>query len=1295
MKFILSLNLALAFALPIWAAGSDPAKTPPPPPGSIGFADRSPALDVLPGFQNPPPGYGIVPFYWWLGDPLTRERLSWQLEQMKGMGVSGYQINYAHSDKGGRSFGLTYPSEPAIFSKEWWELTDWFKAEAGKQGAGISLSDYTLGFGQGYMVDELLRDHPEVKGMELRMDKDGKVTPETMPWSLNPMHPMSGKWYAERFFGQFEKRFPGEAGKGLNFFFSDELEFGVSGRLWSDGFAEEFRKRKGYDIVPELAALFKDTGPRTPKLRLDYYDVLAALSEEGFFKPIFDWHQERGMILGCDHGGRGKRVDEFGDYFRTQRWNQGPGADQPRLGKDLIKAKVAASIAHLYDRPRVWLEGFYSSGWGTTSAGLIDATFANYAMGFNLLGLHGMYYSTHGGWWEWAPPDNTFRMPYWKHLKGFMDCQQRLAYLLSQGHYRCDVAILYPVAAVEAGMDGKTSVDTAFKIAHDIYGQGIDFDFMDFQSLDRAEVVGKELHVSGNIYKVLILPAMRAVRHSTLQKALEFKRAGGLVLSVGAQPEASDRIGRDDPDVAAMVRELFPNGPTNDAASAIPFRDYIGPGYIQHRKIGPRDVYAIYNAPKDTEVFFRAKGSVELWDPWSGTTKPLAVVSQNDEGTKLRLPLTEKEIQLIVFSPGKAQLASQSPISNPQSTIALDGPWEFELKPTLDNRFGDFHWPPTKAMIGAEARKLKYADETAANPGWQDPKFDDSKWPLVTCGFGPRFWKLGPLPENAEADAALAALKHVDPAKTVRIGGKDYSWQPYEFSWRYGIETDCAHQGYHGLKIQVADEFIGFGDIQHGHPGCKRVAEAGGTRYYLWTAVQSPQAGETPVSSGGLLPAKAWLNGESLDIKTGKADLSVGGNPLLLRYDKIGRGWFVPGSKPTVKADARPFSPQARWIWWPGDTEGNATRYFRREVNLTKIPESATMRLTCDNGYTLVVNGKEVGRDDDWRRVRQFDLTKVLMPGKNVIDVEARNVGGDGAFIGELTLRNPNNEAAFVATDGNWQSAPIPEGKWTAARVVSSYEDSLWAKHPHGPPQLETPSETAESENVLPWNVDLATRWFKEATRPVFDTRSEVERPAGWYRFIAPPGLRSLVLPVSAKPQLWADGKELLVSGDTGEWKASLAQPARSSALVAIRVEQTRGDYGGAAFSDYIRLDSGAGEISLGDWAKSSVLETYSGSAWYRKTFQLSAAQASSEITLDLGEVAASAEVRVNGHAAGVLAAPPWNLDISAFAKPGENHIEVLVCNTLANHYVTIPTHYRGETVSGLLGPVRLEVNSR
>ena len=61
---------------------------------------------------------------------------------------------------------------------------------------------------------------------------------------------------------------------------------------------------------------------------------------------------------------------------------------------------------------------------------------------------------------------------------------------------------------------------------------------------------------------------------------------------------------------------------------------------------------------------------------------------------------------------------------------------------------------------------------------------------------------------------------------------------------------------------------------------------------------------------------------------------------------------------------------------------------------------------------------------------------------------------------------------------------------------------------------------------------------------------------------------------------------------------------------------------------------------------------------------------------------------------AGIRVAPPWRVDISKQVKPGENRIEVLVFNTLANHYLTIPTRYRGELTSGLLGPVTLRLET-
>jgi hypothetical protein len=77
---------------------------------------------------------------------------------------------------------------------------------------------------------------------------------------------------------------------------------------------------------------------------------------------------------------------------------------------------------------------------------------------------------------------------------------------------------------------------------------------------------------------------------------------------------------------------------------------------------------------------------------------------------------------------------------------------------------------------------------------------------------------------------------------------------------------------------------------------------------------------------------------------------------------------------------------------------------------------------------------------------------------------------------------------------------------------------------------------------------------------------------------------------------------------------------------------------------------------------------------------------------LDLGKVVATAEIHVNDSVAGILVTAPWKVNITNWIRKGENKIEILVYNTLANHYLTIPTKYRGGSLkSGLIGPVKLE----
>ncbi|MBI2929177.1 MAG: hypothetical protein HYY24_26230 [Verrucomicrobia bacterium] len=437
------------------AAFSDPVNAVRAPSNAVGYPSRDESLDALPGFRNPPVGYGEVPFWWWTGDPLDEERLIWQLEQLHQKGISGVQVNYAHEDSPGWP---TYAAEPPIFSEPWWRIWGRVSDECRKRGMGIGLSTYTLDWpGADNLFRKLFYSKPELNALKLvalprqrltagqstsvdspgdliaarahRVDggrlqrggvdlmphvRDGRlawtasegqwelwlVRAERQANTLNPLLAGIGEVVIRDFYQRFEDAVPDKSHEGLNYFFNDELHVGAGTHVWNADFATEFTRRKGYDLFDLLPALWADLGTITPKVRMDYADVRMALMEERYFQPIYHWHASRGLIFACDSGGRGLQPDEFGDYFRATRWYTTPGHDTPGGQADLIKGKVSSSIASLYRRPRVWLEGYHSLGWGATPERLMFATRENYLYGCTLLNLHGLYYTTHGSFWE-------------------------------------------------------------------------------------------------------------------------------------------------------------------------------------------------------------------------------------------------------------------------------------------------------------------------------------------------------------------------------------------------------------------------------------------------------------------------------------------------------------------------------------------------------------------------------------------------------------------------------------------------------------------------------------------------------------------------------------------------------------------------------------------------------------------------------------------------------------------------------------------------------------------------------
>lgn len=131
----------------------------------------------------------------------------------------------------------------------------------------------------------------------------------------------------------------------------------------------------------------------------------------------------------------------------------------------------------------------------------------------------------------------------------------------------------------------------------------------------------------------------------------------------------------------------------------------------------------------------------------------------------------------------------------------------------------------------------------------------------------------------------------------------------------------------------------------------------------------------------------------------------------------------------------------------------------------------------------------------------------------------------------------------------------------------------------------------------------------------------------------------------------------------------------------------------------------------LTDWTTrpEEGIRYYSGKATYVKTFELAEAQCANKdgLHLDLGDLNAVAEVRLNGQALGILWLKPYRVAIGKAVKAGANALEIDVVNLWPNRLMgdgklpmekrytqtNIDVFYKGEhplLPSGLLGPVRV-----
>jgi len=1332
--------------------------------------------------------WGEVPLWWWEADSLNKERITWQLEKLSAKGVKAVcPIQRSPA----RSF-------PESFSKEWWETVAYVNKECERLGMHLWLYDQ-VGYGQyGWLEKaaaqvgntgtsrvefysaiansddeirieladgELLdaRAFPVVKDTardDESLDIKEYVRDNNLTW--NP--PSEGEWkvaisvavpyltfylndasadvFLQQLYQKIEDVVGQEAmGKSLAGVFQDEHP-PTPRDIYTQELADTFQTMFGYDIARAIPALHFDVGDKTPKYRIDYFDAYLAVVEKTYWKKVYDWTADKNILTSHDNWGR-KNIyghsQGYIDYFRTQRWFSAPGFDD--WGQHALKdrnyydTKIAASIARLYNRPRVWNEGFHSSGWGRSTDQTLSWLSASYAFGANLYDEHGLYYSLNASTWEHAAPDPHWNQPYWEYYQEISDWVARASYLISQGNSVADAAVHYPVISLLADIErNEIDYNEYMRLSRIIYDEGIDNDIIDDQSIIEGIVEENRIKIRGNEYHALVFGPLTTIRLSVLEKAVELVQKGGVVIFYGQLPTASVENGRQDPRVASLLQKILgiladtnlqeiqknffnnkgfaaflPNTPEliPSFISAHIDRDFIGSGgkvFISHRKIGDFNLYLIQNAennPITLKARFRADGLPELWDPFTGEIKEPEYFERKNGYTHTELLLEGNVAHFVMLNPQKRLLKKDERTGKRWYEKEISEFWDFSVIPTRDNLWGDFEWPPFNEKLGPEVRRFKYKEEEAEDgieKGWHLSALNDLDWEEITFDQGPYWLALEDIPVTAEIiPAILEEQENIAAGDFFLLNRTSFQWREVLFSQKTGLGTPAPWGGHSGYP--------------DGHYN-KNFIQLKEGRKLLFTRIYSPmeQRAGLSVKLRNQLP-RLWVNGmeENFLGAIGNLPLKKGYNDVLLDVPDGKNGMLYVQKEAPAMADledggidpSRPDLNDATWLW-AGNSEG---AYFRKTFNLDKLPETAQMIVTGVSGFRLFINGQKVEEDigpwATWEYPKSVNIKPYLKKGENLFAVwgqflKGMNVSYDSKYQGFILagkLIFDDGGTFKIETDSlwkghteeieNWQQAEFDDSGWQQADIKGKAGDDPW-----GSDFLKNAGSSTTP--YRPLSVNLNTPYlevFDEMPYILYDVKPESDNHSGWYRFEAPPGLTEIILP-NNEARVWVNGIEIPVNNGL----VKLKNPPVGVSTVAIRLNMKRGEYAGAAFENPVKLKLGGGKIKEGLW-KDFALPTYSGIGVYKQKIHFSEEEANREIILDLGEVYVAAEMFVNGQSVGKRVAKPFKFNISDLVIPGENEIEIRVANTLAPHYsFPVRALNLGPVESGLVGPVLLRL---
>lgn len=542
--------------------------------------------------------------------------------------------------------------------------------------------------------------------------KNSPSPEEATGLEVDKMNRLPLKAHFDAYIGDLLGRLTPDERKALKHVVADSYEMGPQN--WTDGFADRFQARYGYDPLPWLPAMtgrIVGSADQTDRFLWDLRRLVADLVSREYVGGLRDLCNEQGLKMWLENYGHWGYPGEFLQYggecdeISGEFWVNGD------LGS--VELRDAASAAHIYGKPIVWAEAFTGGiPFANSPRDLKARGDWAFCEGINQFVLHVVI---HQPWEDKRPGVNAwFGTEFNRHNTWFDHAGPWVDYLR-----RCSVMLQRGISVIDAAYFIGEDAPKMTGVRRPELPAGYDFDYINAEVIEQRLDVkdGRFVLPDGVSYRILVLPPSDTMRPELLAKLKELVEAGGAVF--GPAPERSpsmENYPACDAEVKRLAAELWGKervltGDTLDGALAqlrlAP--DVVCPEDIlwKHRRDGDTEIYFLSNqrdAARRETISFRVDGKApELWWPETGRVDREPPFTAADGRVSVPVDFDIHTSVFVVFR-GAAEIQERKAPERvaPVVHAELDGPW------TVAFPFGEEAFTRLVSWTEHEKEDIKY-----------------------------------------------------------------------------------------------------------------------------------------------------------------------------------------------------------------------------------------------------------------------------------------------------------------------------------------------------------------------------------------------------------------------------------------------------------------------------------------------------------------------------------------------------------------------------------------------------------